>query len=51
MADTIQYKSRFFILYAFLDVAVIFLAGIILETIRIKIGTLFQRKLNQKGRL
>ena len=50
-ADTFQYKSRFFILYAFLDVAVIFLAGIILETIRLKIGTLFQRKLNQKGRL
>ena len=40
-ADTVQYKSSLFPLFVLLDVAVIFLAGIIVETIRLRLAELF----------
>lgn len=40
-ADTVQYRSSLFPLYVILDVAVIFLAGIIVETIRLRLAALF----------
>lgn len=40
-ADTVQFCSSFFPLYIILDVAVIFLAGIIVENIRLRLAALF----------
>lgn len=48
-ADVVQFKSSLFPLYILLDVAVIFLAGIILETIRVQLEKLF-RKVGHQGR-
>lgn len=46
-ADTVQYSSSLFPLFIVLDVAVIFLAGIIVETIRIRLAALFSSNQNK----
>ena len=47
-ADTVQYSSSLFPLYILLDVAVIFLAGIIVETIRVRLAALFTSARNRQ---